>query len=76
MTLYLGQGATILAAPPRAEKSTEPGNDVPEKNPWDSYEDFGRSHWHNSLIWERGWKILPSSGRGELMGASDYRVAG
>src|ERR1700677_3489681 len=37
VTLYLGQGATILAAPPRDEKSTLPGYDVPEPNPWDAY---------------------------------------
>eukprot|EP00040_Diaphanoeca_grandis_P016685 m.86373 g.86373 ORF g.86373 m.86373 type:complete len:521 (+) comp25961_c0_seq1:272-1834(+) len=25
--------------------------DPPEPNPWDKYQDFGHSHWHNSLMW-------------------------
>jgi polygalacturonase len=69
VTLYLGQGATILAAPPRAEKSTEPGYDVPEKNPWDSYEDFGHSHWHNSLIWGEGLENIAILGPGRIDGS-------
>src|SRR5262249_25180999 len=41
ITLYLDQGATILAA------DTIPGKvtyDLPEPNEWDMYQDFGHSH--------------------------------
>ena len=49
VALYLDQGATILAADPPPEG--QPGGyDAPEPNPADPYEDFGHSHWHNSLI--------------------------
>lgn len=46
VALYLDQGATIVAATPG------PGiqYDAPEPNPWDPYQDFGHSHWRNSLI--------------------------
>jgi polygalacturonase len=47
ITLELDSGATILAA-----GSWKSGNyDPPEPNIFDPYEDFGHSHWHNSLIW-------------------------
>ena len=49
VALYLDQGATILAADNPLEPAT-PGYDPPEPNEWDPYEDFGHSHWHNSLI--------------------------
>jgi hypothetical protein len=48
--LWLDQAATIVAA----ENPMDPnaaGYDAPEPNEWDPYEDFGHSHWHNSLIW-------------------------
>ena len=28
--------------------------DLPEPNDWDMYQDFGHSHWQNSLIWGIG----------------------
>jgi len=46
---YLGPGATIIAAD--APASGRQGYDPPEPNQWDHYQDFGHSHWHNSLIW-------------------------
>src|SRR6478672_8215741 len=50
VALYLDQGATILAAD-NPLKDDEPGYDPPEANEkWDPFEDFGHSHWHNSLI--------------------------
>src|ERR1051326_1500242 len=53
LTLYLDSGATIIAAEPPADLSA--GYDAPEPNPGiDQYEDFGHSHWHNSLIWGEG----------------------
>ena len=47
VTLYLDAGATLAAAPPTAAESYDP----PEPNRFDPYEDFGHSHFHNSLIW-------------------------
>src|SRR5215216_692961 len=48
ITLYLDQGATLLAADPR---DGDGKYDLPEPNPFDAYQDFGHSHWRNSLIW-------------------------
>jgi polygalacturonase len=51
ISLYLDQGATILAADPKdAPKDLNTGYDLPEPNAWDMYQDFGHSHWQNSLI--------------------------
>jgi polygalacturonase len=47
IALYLDQGATILAADPKEARGSY---DLPEPNQWDMYQDFGHSHWHNSLI--------------------------
>src|SRR5262245_59061274 len=47
IALYLDQGATIIAA----STSSTVRYDPPEPNQWDAYQDFGHSHWHNSLIW-------------------------
>src|SRR5882672_2985960 len=53
VALYLDMGATIVAAEPSADLSV--GYDAPEPTPGppntDHWEDFGHSHWHNSLIW-------------------------
>lgn len=48
ITLYLDSGATILAADPTQHQGAY---DPAEPNEWDTYQDFGHSHWHNSLIW-------------------------
>src|SRR5262245_32401070 len=46
--LYLDHGAVIQA-------SGDPeAYDAPEPNQWDKYQDFGHSHWRNSLIWGEG----------------------
>ena len=46
VALFLDQGTTILAA------ETGPGGqyDAAEPNQWDHYQDYGHSHWRNSLI--------------------------
>ena len=49
VALFLGPGATIVAADSPAQGSA--GYDPPEPNVFDKYQDFGHSHWHNSLIW-------------------------
>lgn len=48
ITLELCEGAVLEAADP----ARHPGQyDAPEPNPHDAYQDFGHSHWQNSLIW-------------------------
>ena len=65
ITLYLDQGATILAADPVAGK---PSYDLPEANEWDMYQDFGHSHWQNSLIWGIGLEDVAILGPGLING--------
>lgn len=54
ITLQLDQGARIVAAEPVPGKVTY---DLPEPNQWDMYQDFGHSHWQNSLIGAPVWKM-------------------
>lgn len=49
ITLFLDQGATLLAAAPPANGPG--GYDAAEPNESTKFQDFGHSHWHNSLIW-------------------------
>lgn len=64
IALYLDQGATIVAA------ETSPGvtYDPPEPNQWDSYQDFGHSHFHNSLIWGENLENISILGPGKIWG--------
>lgn len=67
VTLHLNSGATIIAAEPPA--LGEPGGyDEPEPNAWNSYQDFGHSHWHNSLIWGDGLENVAIIGQGRIYG--------
>jgi polygalacturonase len=71
--LYLDQGATILAA-----DSPQPGQqtgynggtyDTPEPNtPWQSYQDYGHNHWHNSLMWGEDIHDFSITGPGLIWG--------
>jgi polygalacturonase len=65
ITLYLDQGATLLAAEPGAGRGSY---DLPEPNEWDMYQDFGHSHWHNSLIWGEGLENISIIGPGLIDG--------
>ena len=47
VTLRLGPGAALVAADPASGLGHY---DAAEPNPWDQYQDFGHSHWANSLI--------------------------
>src|SRR5438876_1945099 len=64
ITLYLDQGAVIVAA------NAGPGvtYDPPEPNQWDTYQDFGHSHWHNSLIWGENLENVSILGPGMIWG--------
>lgn len=64
ITLYLEQGATILAATPQGDI----GYDAPEAGPGNKYQDFGHSHWQNSLIWGIGLENVSILGPGTIYG--------
>jgi polygalacturonase len=68
VTIQLSPGATILAADPPGDP-TAPGYDFAESNaPWESYQDFGHNHWHNSLIWGEGLENIAILGAGLIWG--------
>jgi polygalacturonase len=68
VALQLSPGATILAADPPAEGGTG-GYDLAEPNaPWESYQDFGHNHWHNSLLWGEGLENVSILGPGLIWG--------
>ena len=62
--LYLEQGACILAAFPGKEE----GYDSAEPNEHNKYQDFGHSHWKNSLIWGIVLENITISGPGLIYG--------
>jgi polygalacturonase len=71
--LYLDQGAIIIAAPVKA------GNDYDEEEPSISvkFQDYGHSHWKNSLIWGYDIEDVSIMGPGMIDGKNLYRnVAG
>lgn len=63
--LHLDSGATILAADPVQDRGSY---DQPEPNEWDMYQDFGHSHWQNSLIWGIGVENISITGPGKIDG--------
>jgi polygalacturonase len=65
--LYLDHGATLLAADPPPEGAPG-GYDAPEPNKWEPYQDFGHTHWHNSLIWGEGIENISILGSGRIFG--------
>ncbi len=69
--LYLEQGASIVGAFPTADE----GYDVAEPNEYNAYQDFGHSHWKNSLIWGIGLDDITISGPGMIYGKGLTREA-
>ena len=66
ITLLLADGAVIEAADP----ARHPGRyDLPEPAPEALYQDFGHSHWHNSLIWGDGIANVAILGPGRIEGS-------
>ena len=64
VTLRLEPGAVILAAPCCGYDAAEPNA------PFESYQDFGHNHWHNSLIWGEGIRDVMICGPGLICGSS------
>jgi polygalacturonase len=64
IALYLAEGATILAATPTATQGYDPA----EPGAGNPYQDFGHSHWHNSLIWGEDLENIAVYGPGTIDG--------
>ncbi len=62
--LFIDAGATILGAEPVGTI----GYDAPEEGPGNEYQDFGHSHWHNSLIWGENLVNVSICGSGTIYG--------
>src|SRR5215213_6291177 len=65
VSLHLDNGAIILAADPKKDRGSY---DSPEPNEWDMYQDFGHSHWQNSLIWGVNVENISIYGHGLIDG--------
>lgn len=65
ITLFLDNGAYLIGA---ASDKGLGGYDAPEPNPADKYQDFGHSHWHNSLIWGENLENIAIIGQGWIIG--------
>ena len=59
--LYIEKGAVVIAAEGE-------GYDSPEPNEFDMYQDYGHSHWMDSLIWGIGLEDITISGDGMIYG--------
>ena len=73
ITLYFDQGSTLLAASPT---DGDGKYDAPEPNPWEKYQDFGHTHWHNSLIWGENVENISILGPGLIWGKGLVRNGG
>jgi polygalacturonase len=75
IALQLDPGATIVAASVPVEGTTQ-GFDPAEPNtPWDKFQDYGHSHWHNSLIWGENLHNVAILGTGLIWGRGLSRGA-
>jgi polygalacturonase len=64
ISLYLDQGCIIQAA----ELKDGGKYDDPEPGAGNNYQDFGHSHWHNSLIWGENLENISILGPGTIYG--------
>jgi polygalacturonase len=60
VTLRLDRGALLEAS------SEATAYDAAEPNQWDKFQDFGHSHFHNSLIWGDGLENIAILGGGRI----------
>jgi polygalacturonase len=68
IALFIDQGATIIAAPVNAENDYN----AEEKSISIQYQDFGHSHWENSLIWGIDLENVSILGTGRIDGKNLY----
>jgi hypothetical protein len=71
ITLYLDMGSTIFGAPDGMN-----AYDAAELNPNDKFQDFGHSHWHNSLIWGENLEQIAIVGQGTINGGGMGKGSG
>ncbi|HSB75841.1 MAG TPA: glycoside hydrolase family 28 protein, partial [Terriglobales bacterium] len=77
VTLHLEPGAVVLAASTPKEGVTTGGYDPAEPNPpAGHYQDYGHTHFHNSLIWGEGLHDVAITGRGLIWGKGLSRGMG
>jgi polygalacturonase len=67
IALYLDQGATLIAA--------DKGYDLPEKNANEIYQDYGHSHFNNSLIVGANLENISITGPGKIWGRGLLRTS-
>ena len=65
ITIFLDNGATVIAADPKVDHGSY---DLPEPNAFDAYQDFGHTHWKNSLFWGIGLENVAMIGQGAIDG--------
>lgn len=76
VTLFLENGSVILGAD-TAEGSGANAYDLAEANEkWDKYQDYGHSHFHNSLIWGEDLHDIGITGPGLIWGKGLSRGEG
>jgi polygalacturonase len=70
IALYLDQGAVIVAADPKDGFKYDPPEENPENHPdpKKEYQDYGHSHFHNSLIWGERLENVSILGPGKIWG--------
>jgi polygalacturonase len=61
VTVQLDSGATLLG-------SSGTGYDAAEANPYDSYQDYGHSHFHDAMIWGDNLSNIGFTGSGTIDG--------
>lgn len=83
ITLHLEPGsiieaATAVATPPAGVAAELTAYDPPEPNEWGDkqYQDYGHSHFHNSLIWGDGLEDIAITGSGRIYGKGLSRANG
>ncbi|MEO8563057.1 MAG: glycosyl hydrolase family 28 protein [bacterium] len=70
--LHLDQGAVLLAADTGGGRGFDPA----EAGPGNAFQDFGHSHWHNSLIWGENVEDVSITGPGRIDGKGLSRGLG
>jgi polygalacturonase len=71
VSIFLDAGSVLLAADTDADGKY----DEAEPNSFDQYQDYGHSHWHNSLIWGENLEDISIFGPGVINGKGLSRSA-
>jgi len=76
VSLNLSSGSVIIAAETGHDHAGQ-GYDQAESNaPWETYQDYGHNHWHNSLIWGENLENVSICGPGLVWGKGLSRGEG